>query len=72
MYDPALIPIEELELGVRAYNILRRMGVETCADLARVSAHDLNAYTLSTGVGVGMPSTRQMIEAQATIAGWVS
>lgn len=60
--------IEELELGVRAYNILKRMGVYTLEDLSRVTAQDLNAWTLSTGIGVGLPVARQIATAQEFIA----
>ena len=34
-------PIEELELGVRSYNCLKREGVETVGDLIRKSEQEL-------------------------------
>jgi hypothetical protein len=63
-------PIEEIELGVRAYNIMKRMGVNTCSQLAKVSVQDLNAWTLRTGVAVGLPAAMQIAEAQQTISEW--
>ena len=51
-------PIEELELGVRAYNILKRMGVNTYNDLMLVGPHELQEwydnYTQSTGAKVAI------------------
>lgn len=38
-------PIEELELSVRAYNILKRMYVDDTEDLAHITANDLNEWT---------------------------
>lgn len=63
------IPIEELELGVRAFNILKRMGVDTCADLLEVSVQDLNAYTAATGVAFGFRSAMQVAAAQDYLRG---
>ncbi|HSK49979.1 MAG TPA: DNA-directed RNA polymerase subunit alpha C-terminal domain-containing protein, partial [Solirubrobacterales bacterium] len=37
------ILIEELELGVRSYNCLKRAGVQTVGDLVRKSRGELNA-----------------------------
>ena len=37
------ILIEELELGVRSYNCLKRAGVQTVGDLVRKSRAELNA-----------------------------
>jgi DNA-directed RNA polymerase subunit alpha len=34
-------PIEELELGVRSYNCLKRVGIETIGDLVTKSEHEL-------------------------------
>ncbi len=36
-------PIEELELGVRSYNCLKRVGIETIGDLVSKSEHELAA-----------------------------
>ncbi len=36
-------PIEELELGVRSYNCLKRVGIETIGDLVRKSENELAA-----------------------------
>ena len=50
--DPTLIPnaggmenfpIEELELGVRSYNCLKRVGIETIGDLVTKSESELAA-----------------------------
>jgi hypothetical protein len=37
-------PIEELELGVRAYNVLKRMGVYTFGDLLAVTGQDVATW----------------------------
>ena len=45
--EPALahgmenFPIEELELGVRSYNCLKRVGIETIGDLVTKTEHEL-------------------------------
>ena len=36
-------PIEELELGVRSYNCLKRVGIETIGDLVSKSEDELSA-----------------------------
>jgi DNA-directed RNA polymerase subunit alpha len=36
-------PIEELELGVRSYNCLKRVGIETIGDLVMKSEQELAA-----------------------------
>ena len=36
-------PIEELELGVRSYNCLKRVGIETIGDLVSKSENELAA-----------------------------
>lgn len=36
-------PIEELDLGVRTYNVLRRIRVQTLGDLVKLSANDLES-----------------------------
>jgi DNA-directed RNA polymerase subunit alpha len=41
--EMANILIEELELGVRSYNCLKRVGVETIGDLISKSEDDLSA-----------------------------
>lgn len=40
-------PIEELDLSVRPYNIIKRIGVVTIADLANLTVADVNAYVLA-------------------------
>lgn len=40
-YDNATVPLENLELGVRAYNILKREGVNTLEDLAKIPLKDM-------------------------------
>ena len=61
--------IEELELGVRAYNVLKRMGVDTLEDLANVTARDLNAWTSASDIAPGYRAARQIADAQEFIAG---
>jgi nucleotide-binding universal stress UspA family protein len=41
--DVDSLPIEELELGVRSYNRLKRHGIETIGDLIATSEHELAA-----------------------------
>ena len=36
-------PIEELELGVRSYNCLKRVGIETIGDLVMKTENELAA-----------------------------
>jgi hypothetical protein len=36
------IPIEELEIGVRAYNALKRKGIDTIGDVAQKTAKELS------------------------------
>jgi DNA-directed RNA polymerase subunit alpha len=36
-------PIEELELGVRSYNCLKRVGIETIGDLVSKTENELAA-----------------------------
>ena len=36
-------PIEELELGVRSYNCLKRAGIQTIGDLVQKSENELSA-----------------------------
>ena len=59
------LPIEELELGVRAYNILKRMGIDTIEQFQNVSANDLNAWALAGNIAPGLPAARQIADAQA-------
>jgi DNA-directed RNA polymerase subunit alpha len=40
---PRRILIEELELGVRSYNCLKRAGIQTVGELIRKSESELNA-----------------------------
>lgn len=73
MSDIRSYGIEELELGVRAYNILKRMGVDSIGQFMGVSVQDLNAYTLATGIAVGLRAARQIADAQEyvkTCPGW--
>ena len=50
--------IEELEIGVRAYNCLKRAGVQTVGDLVQRSESELNAIP-----NFGKRSTEEVIEA---------
>ena len=50
-------PIEELELGVRSYNCLKRAGVQTVGDLVRKSRAELNAIP-----NFGSKSIEEVIE----------
>jgi DNA-directed RNA polymerase subunit alpha len=51
------ILIEELELGVRSYNCLKRAGVQTVGDLVRKSESELNAIP-----NFGQKSIEEVIE----------
>ncbi len=51
------ILIEELELGVRSYNCLKRAGVQTVGDLVRKSHSELNAIP-----NFGQKSIEEVIE----------
>ena len=51
------ILIEELELGVRAYNCLKRAGVQTVGDLVRKTRSELNAIP-----NFGQKSIEEVIE----------
>ena len=50
--------IEELEIGVRAYNCLKRAGIQTVGDLVQRSESDLNAIP-----NFGKRSTEEVMEA---------
>jgi DNA-directed RNA polymerase subunit alpha len=50
--------IEELEIGVRAYNCLKRAGIQTVGDLIQRSESELNAIP-----NFGKRSTEEVIEA---------
>jgi DNA-directed RNA polymerase subunit alpha len=50
--------IEELEIGVRAYNCLKRAGIQTVGDLVTRSESELNAIP-----NFGRRSTEEVIEA---------
>ena len=50
--------IEELEIGVRAYNCLKRAGIQTVGDLIQRSESELNAIP-----NFGKRSTDEVIEA---------
>ena len=50
--------IEELEIGVRAYNCLKRAGIQTVGDLVQRSESELNAIP-----NFGKRSTDEVIEA---------
>jgi hypothetical protein len=43
------------------------MGMYTWGDILDLTVQDLNTYTRVTGVGVGLPSFRQIAEAQNMI-----
>lgn len=66
-------PIEELELGVRAYNILKRMGIDFFGDLIHVTPFDLNCFyersldERAYGIAICGETLRQIVEAQAMI-----
>ena len=51
------ILIEELELGVRSYNCLKRAGVQTVGDLVRKTRSELNAIP-----NFGSKSIEEVIE----------
>src|SRR5436190_22729668 len=51
------ILIEELELGVRSYNCLKRAGIQTVGDLVRKSESELNAIP-----NFGQKSIEEVIE----------
>jgi DNA-directed RNA polymerase subunit alpha len=50
--------IEELEIGVRAYNCLKRAGIQTVGDLVTHSESELNAIP-----NFGKRSTEEVMEA---------
>jgi hypothetical protein len=50
---------------VRAYNILKRMGVDTIEQFQNVSANDLNTWTRLSDIAPGLPAARQIADAQA-------
>ena len=50
-------PIEELELGVRSYNCLKRAGIQTVGDLLQKSESELNAIP-----NFGRKSIEEVIE----------
>ena len=50
--------IEELEVGVRAYNCLKRAGIQTVGDLVQRSESELNAIP-----NFGRRSTEEVIDA---------
>jgi DNA-directed RNA polymerase subunit alpha len=54
-------PIEELELGVRSYNCLKRVGIETIGDLVSKSENELAAIT-----NFGKKSIEEVKETLAT------
>jgi DNA-directed RNA polymerase subunit alpha len=54
--------IEELEIGVRAYNCLKRAGIQTVGDLIQRSESELNAIP-----NFGKRSTEEVIEALASL-----
>jgi DNA-directed RNA polymerase subunit alpha len=54
--------IEELEIGVRAYNCLKRAGIQTVGDLVTRSESELNAIP-----NFGRRSTDEVIEALAQL-----
>lgn len=68
MFD---FPIEELELGVRAYNILKRHNVDTCGQLLEVTVEDANDWVATNpNHALGFRAAQQIIEACDSIRNW--
>jgi DNA-directed RNA polymerase subunit alpha len=44
LFSDVRIPIEDLDLTVRTYNILKREGIETVADIAELTLKDLATF----------------------------
>ena len=67
---PALddIGIEELDLSVRAYNVCKRYGIDTCADLAAITCEDANRWALNPNHCIGTAGARSIIAAQNQVA----
>lgn len=64
------LPIEELELGVRAYNILKWHGVDSIGDLMKITAEDANEWAINHGHYLGEPGAKQVIAAQNQVKTW--
>ena len=71
MIDLHTVTIDEVGdlLGVRAYNILRRMGVDTCGDLLTLTLDDLVYYCNTSGHALGLPAYRQIVAATDYLKG---
>jgi hypothetical protein len=66
------VPIEELELTVRPYNIAKRIGCETFGDVLALTVEDLNAYVQSNdNLAVGCRTLAALIEAQEMIRSYL-
>jgi hypothetical protein len=62
------LPMEELELGVRAYNILKRHGIDTCGQVLTLTESDLEAWQEADPLHrLGGQAERQLREAQSLL-----
>jgi Bacterial RNA polymerase, alpha chain C terminal domain len=70
--DIAAVGIEEIELGVRAYNVCKRAGIHTLGALAAVTAEDAARWARDSDgrLTLGANGWAQIIEAQSQIADW--
>ncbi len=59
--------IEELDLSVRAYNVLKRMGKNTIGDILSLTVCEVNDWSIKTNIGIGLPAFQQIQNAQADI-----
>lgn len=59
-------PLEELDLGVRAWNILKRSGVHTVADFLAVTVEDANGWAAG-GRELGLVAMMQISDIQDEI-----
>ena len=62
----ANVLIEDLELGVRAYNICKRHNINTWGDLAGITVEDVTDWAINSNHVLGPVATRQIIDAQET------
>lgn len=56
------IGIEEVELSVRAYNILKRMGVSTFGELLNVTVEDANEWVIAQNEEYGRAIDRHTFD----------
>jgi hypothetical protein len=64
----ACLPIEELDMGVRAYNFAKRFGVDTIGELAELTIVEVNSWSYRSGtfeIRLGMRAFLQLAAAQA-------